>query len=263
MSTRKPDPAPVLDAALGGIARGFRSRLINAYIDLKKNALESRHDAAGMAAGKLCEVVLRLLQNKILGTYTPFGQQISNFAGECRKLIEAPQTSASESERIVLPRALVFIYTMRNKRGIGHVGGDVDANTIDIATMARTADWIVCELIRIHHGLSLEEAQDIVDGLAVRQVPMIWEVAGRKRVLKQGLPAKDQALLLLYTCADTAVLVEDLCAWIEYSNLVVFKQKVIGPMHKERLLEFDKDTQTIILSPIGAKYTEEELLESS
>jgi hypothetical protein len=48
---------------------------------------------------------------------------------------------------------------MRNKRGIGHVAGDVDANAIDIATMARTADWIVCELIRINHGLSLEEAQ--------------------------------------------------------------------------------------------------------
>jgi len=263
MSTKRPDPGPVLNAALAGIPKGFRSRLINAYIDLKKNALESRHDAAGMAAGKLCEIVLRLLQNTIFKTHTPFGQQISNFAGECRKLIEAPQTSGNEAERIVLPRALVFIYTMRNKRGIGHIGGDVDANTIDIATMTRAADWVVCELIRIHHGLSLEEAQDIVDGLAVRQVPVVWEVAGKKRILKQGIPAKDQALLLLYTCTDTSVLVEDLCDWVEYSNLAVFKEKVIGPMHKQRLLEFDKDTQTITLSPIGAKYTEENLLESN
>jgi hypothetical protein len=60
---------------------------------------------------------------------------------------------------------------MRNKRGIGHVGGDLDANSIDISAMAKVADWTVCELIRLYHGLSLEEAQDIVDGLAVRQLP--------------------------------------------------------------------------------------------
>jgi hypothetical protein len=262
MSTKKPDPASVLTHALASIPVTFRSRLIKAYIDLKKNALESRHDAAGMAAGKLCEIVLRLLQNRIHGAHTPFGQQIANFPGECRKLIEAQKTSGNDAERIVLPRALVFMYTMRNKRGIGHVGGDVDANSIDIATMARTADWIVCELIRIHHGLSLEEDQDIVDGLAVRQVPIVWEVAGKKRVLKQDMQAKDQALLLLYMCAESAVLVEDLCEWIEYSNLAVFKQRVIKPMHKQRLLEFDMETETITLSPIGAMYTEENLLES-
>jgi hypothetical protein len=263
MSTKKPDTASVLDSALASVPKGFRTRLIKAYIDLKKNALESRHDAAGMAVGKLCEIVLRLLQDKILGAYTPYGTHVTNFPDECKKLIESPKSSGTEAERVVLPRALLFLYTMRNKRGIGHVGGDVDANTIDIATMARTADWVLCELIRINHGLSLEEAQDIVDGLAVRQLPVIWEVAGKKRVLKQGLAAKDQALLLLYASQQSSVLVEDLCEWIEYSNLAVFKEKVIKPMHKQRLLEFDTETEAITLSPIGAEYTEDNLLESS
>ena len=93
---------------------------------------------------------------------------------------------------------------MRSKRGIGHIGGDVDANGIDIATMARIADWIVCELIRINHGVSLEEAQDIVDGISVRQLPSILDVGGKKRVLKDGLKAKDQfssiAVLLPRVC---------------------------------------------------------------
>jgi len=95
----------------------------------------------------------------------------------------------------------------------------VEADVIDIATMARCADWIVCELIRINHGLSLEEAQDIVDSLAVRQLTTIWEVGGKKRVLKPGLSAKDQSLLLLYSCPDSSVAIEDLCEWVEYSNL--------------------------------------------
>jgi hypothetical protein len=149
---------------------------------------------------------------------------------------------------------------MRNKRGIGHVGGDVDANSIDVSAMTKVADWIVCELIRLYHGLSLEEAQDIVDGLAIRQLPSIWEVAGKKRVLKEGLAAKDEALLLLYSSADSSIFIGDLCDWIEYSNPGVFKSKVIRPMHKARFLEFDEETESITLSPKGVVYIEDNLL---
>jgi hypothetical protein len=229
------------------------------YLALKKNCAESRNEAAGLAAGKFCEVVLRLLQEKVHGNSTPFRAKISNYADECRKLIVAPEKAANESERVVLPRALVFLYTMRNKRGIGHVGGDVDANAIDIAVMARTAAWIVCELIRINHGLSLDEAQDIVDAISVRALPTIWEVAGKKRVLRQELRARDQALLLLYSVQDSAVLFEDLCQWIEYSNPRVFK-KIIRELHKKRLLEFDQESASVTLSPKGVEYIERELL---
>lgn len=258
MSTKSLNPE--LDAALANVDRAFRSRVIKNYLDLKRNCVENRYDAAGLSAGKFCEVVLRLLQNNVFAAYTPFGTKIANFADDCRKLVSAPHTAGSESERVVIPRALVFLYTMRNKRGIGHVGGDVDANAIDIATMARTADWIICELIRLKHGLSLEEAQAIVDGISIRQLPTIWEVAGKKRVLDAGLNAKDQVLLLLYASSESAVLIEDLCSWVEYSNLSVFKNKVIGVLHKARLIEHDKDTDTVFLSPKGATYVEENLL---
>jgi hypothetical protein len=253
-------PNPILAAALAGVTGTFRSRMIHAYLDLKKNCAEARYEGAGLAAGKFCEAILRLLQERVLGTFTPFGTKISNYADECRKLVTAPATRATESERAVIPRALVFLYTMRNKRGIGHIGGDVDANAVDIAAMARTADWVVCELIRINHGLSLEEAQDIVDGISVRELPTIWEVAGKKRVLKEGLKAKGQALLLLYSSQDSAVLLEDLCEWVEYSNPAMFRSVVIRDLHKQRLLEFDKDSESIILSPKGVQYVEAHLI---
>jgi hypothetical protein len=258
MSTRS--LSPVLSAALAAVPGTFRSRLIKSYLDLKKNTVELRHDAAGMSAGKFCEVALRFLQHKIHGNFTPFGTRITNFSDECRRLTMAPATTGNESERVILPRALNFLYTMRNKRGIGHVGGDVDANAIDVATMARTADWVICELIRINHGVSLEEAQDIVDGISVRQLPTIWKVGGKKRVLKGGMTAKDQALLLLYSSPDSAVLLEDLSSWVEYSNPRVFKNLIIKALHKMRLLEFDTDSESVILSPKGARYVEENLI---
>jgi len=258
MSIRKHDP--LLDAALGSVAKTFRPRIIATYLDLKRNCVEARHDAAGLAAGKFCETVLRHLQSVIMGSHIAFKKKIGNFADECRKLIRSSSSSASESERVILPRALVFLYTMRNKRGIGHIGGDVDANQIDVAVMARTADWVITELIRIHHGLSLEEAQDLVDGISVRQLPDIWEVAGKKRVLKEGLKARDQVLLLLYSSADSAILVEDLCDWVEYSRTGAFKSNIIRHLHKERLVEHDRETDSVVLSPKGAKHVEDNIL---
>ena len=251
--------SPVLDAALSGIQVKYRSRITAAYLDLKKNRLEGRIDTAGLSAGKFCEAVLRHLQFIVTGTSTPFNRRIPNFADACRQLITSPTTSASESERIVIPRALVFTYTIRNKRGIGHVGGDVDANRIDLAVLSSMADWVVCELIRLYHGLSLEEAQDLVDGISIRRLPIIWEVAGRKRVLQDGLPARDQVLLILYSSTDS-ILVEDLLAWVEYKRMDQFKQRVLRPLHDTRLIEFDRESDCIFLSPKGANDVEERLL---
>jgi hypothetical protein len=249
-----------LEMALSGIGATLRRRLWTAYLDLKRNCAESRYEAAGIAAGKFCEATLRHLQHRVFGRYTPLNAKICNFADECRKLITASVGTSSESERAIMPRALVFLYTMRSKRGISHVGGDVDANRIDIAVMARVADWVICELIRIHHGLSLEEAQNLVDSITMRELPTIWEVNGKKRVLKEGLKAADQVLLLLYSSKEKSVLVSDLCSWIEYSNPHTFKTRVIGKLHSQRLVEHDKQTESVMISPKGVKYVEEILL---
>lgn len=211
-------PRERLESALARIPKPFRSKIIQTYLDVKRRHIEAKYDSSGLSVGKFCETVLRLLQHEILGASTPFGKKINNFADECRKLITA-RSNQPQSLRIIMPRALVFLYTVRNKRGIGHVGGDVDANRIDSATMARLSDWILCELIRVYHDLSLEEAQDLVDSLAERDLPDIWTVAGRKRVLREGTTKKAQTLLLLYSEADVAVPVEDLADWVEYSSL--------------------------------------------
>jgi len=251
----------MLNQALNGIPVAIRKHIVSSYLELKTHLSESRHDAAGLSAGKLCEAGIRLLQERAFGQHTPFGKKIANFADECRRIVSSStSTTITDSEKVVLPRALVFLYTMRNTRGIGHIGGDVDPNAIDAALIGRTADWIVCELIRIHHHLSLEEAQDIVDALAIRQLPDVWEVAGKRRVLRDGLIAKDQALLLLYSAQEGTVLTEDLVAWIEYSNTGVFKSKVLSKLHSDRFVEWDREVDSVTLSPKGAKYVEETLL---
>jgi len=248
-----------LDQALANVQNKFRKKLIETYLDVKRGYIESNYEAAGLAAGKLCEVLIRILQQEVVGSYTPFGQSIPNMADECRKIITASNKTVNESVKSVIPRALIFLYTMRNKRGIGHVGGDIDANRIDCATIARTADWILCELIRVFHKMPIEEAQDIVDGISVKTLPIIWEIAGKKRVLREGLNAKQKVLLLLYSESDAAVLTEDLCSWIEYSPSM-FTKRVLDDLHKNRLIEHDRESELVYLSPKGAKLVEDEML---
>jgi len=257
MSTSANEP---LEAALSNVPTPFRAKMVNQYIAAKTTLVEGRFEAVGMAAGKFCEVVLRLLQQEVLGTHTAFGKAIPNFADECRKLVTSTDASTPEALRQVVPRALVFVYTIRNKRGIGHVGGDVDANQIDAVTIARCCDWIVCELIRVYHGLSLEEAQDVVDGLALRTTPQVWHVQGKRRVLRDDLTMKQKVLLLSHQEGASALLVEDLFDWLEYSNMGVFKSKVLAPLHKERLIEYDRGSQTVMISPLGVKLVEDTIL---
>lgn len=254
----------LLDSALAGISNGkLRSKLIEAYLGLKRAYIEARYDLTGLNAGKFCEIALRIAQERVLGASTPLGKRIVNFADECRTLVTSPTAAAPESIREIIPRALVFLYTVRNKRGIGHVGGDVDANRVDAMSMAQTADWVVCEFIRLFHGLSLEEAQDLVDALSTRQSPLIWEVGGKKRVLRTGLSAADEVLLLLYAENQMAVLTEDLCSWVEYSNPYVFRTKVLQRLHSERLVEYDTESELVHLSPKGVTKVESELLRPS
>lgn len=252
-----------LDVALAKLPAAFRSKIIKPFLDVKKRLSEGNDETLGLAAGKFCESVLRLLQQEILKSTIPFGQKIPDFVVECRKLIESPKSAGVESLRVVMPRALVFVYTLRNKRGIGHIGGDVDANHIDAMTIARVCDWVMCELIRVYHNLSLEEAQDLVGNLAQRNIPDIWSVGGKKRILRKGLNNKDKVLLLCYSDAVNAVFAEDLFSWIEYSNQSVFKSDVLVSLHKERLIEYDRDNELVTISPLGIKEVENRILKSS
>lgn len=208
MSTQPPSKLSVEDA-LKGIDAPFRDRLLKSYRGLKSALREGNFDACGIRAGRFCEVLLRWVQQELTGAHVPFGTKIANFRDECAKCEATPAANGHESVRLLIPRALNFLYTLRNKRGIGHEGGDVDANAIDASTAVRISDWCVCELIRLKHSISLEEAQSICDVVSQRELPDVWEVLGKRRVLMPGLNYSERTLLLLYSVPDASVPIED------------------------------------------------------
>lgn len=249
-----------LDLALSNIPAIFRGRIVKSYLELKSRHAENKHDAAGLSAGKFCECIVRLLQHELKLPVTPFGQQLTNISGECESFSRVSKAIGNDSLRIVIPRSISLLYTLRNKRGIGHVGGDVDANAIDGVTIARLADWTMCELIRIYHNLSLEEADALVGSLASRDIPDVWEVAGRKRVLRRDLDFKQKTLLLLYSAPESAILAEDLFEWSKYSDFSMYKKAVLLQLDRADLVDYDAATDSVILSPLGVKIVEDEIL---
>ncbi len=253
-----------IEQALNTIPKKYRGRIVKSYLELKRRHARAHYDASwdasGLSSGKFCEAVLRFLQYHLKGSSIAFSKHIPNFADECRKLICLPKTTGIESLRVIIPRALVFLYTMRGKRGIGHIGGDVEANMIDASTILRVSDWVISELIRVFHGLSLEEAQAVVDSISTKSLPYIWEVGGKKRVLRKGLTYKQMTLLLCYSDLDEGVLAEDLFSWCEHSNFAVYKRNVLKSLHRERLIEYDRENQIVYLSPVGVEVVEQKII---
>jgi hypothetical protein len=255
----------ILDEALGGVEKNFKKRIISTYLELKhrheKASFNHEYDSSGLSAGKFCETIFRFTEYELnSGNFTPFSGKITNLVKAFQEFEKTAKVLGHESLRLTIPRAVILIYTLRNKRGIGHVGGDIDANAIDGSTIVKLADWVICELIRVYHTMSFEEAQAVVDSLNTKSIPTIWEVNGKKRVLKKGLPYKDQVLLLTYSEVDNAVAVEDLFTWTQYSSLSMFRSSVLAPLHKEKLIEYDTELDFVHLSPIGISQVEKSLL---
>lgn len=248
-----------LEIYLLNIPTQFRNRIIKEYSNIKIRYRKGDFDSSGLSCGKFCEETLRFLQHHLTGTNIGFKEEIKNFAFKISELEKIDKTKGNDSLRIIIPRALGFLYTLRNKRNIGHSGGDVEANQIDSLTIGRISDWIISEFIRIFHSKSLEEAQEIVDLISSRNIPDVWEVNGKRRVLLDNLSAKEKVLLLTYSQVEQGVFFEDLNNWIEYQNKTDFKSKVLQLLHKSGMIEFDKELNMIFLSPKGGKEVEDKI----
>jgi hypothetical protein len=238
-------PKPILD------------RLETSYNNVKKNFRESRFEPSELNGAKFCEIVLRLLEWHTSKSYTPFGTDVKDFARAAKKFENL--STFPDSVRFHIPKILDALYGIRNKRGVGHVGGDVDPNLMDAVFVVSACDWIMAELVRIFHQLSTEEAQKLVQDLITKKIPIIWKIGGSKRVLAVHLSYKDKALALLYGEYPRSVKQADLFAWVEHSNIAVFKRDILRSCHEAKLIEFDEATGEISLSPLGLNYVEQNI----
>ena len=251
------DPSRVL----AGLPKALRDEVLKCYQEIMSNYLERRWEPSELNGGKFCEAVYSIVYGAVKGNFPAKASKPARMLDACQALEKEPANASrvgDRSLRVLIPRTLPVLYEVRNNRGVGHVGGDVDANHMDAEFVQATASWVMAELVRIFHNVTTQEARETIDALVERKTPVIWEVEGVKRVLDSDMTAKNQVLTLLHNSAGWVSEV-DLFKWVEYSGAGMFRRSVLKPLHHERLIEFDAEQGRARISPLGAKVIEEKL----
>lgn len=252
------DPTKILAA----VPIGLRMPLIESYREIAKCFAEHRWEPAELNGGKFCECVHTIASGYLAGSYAATPSKPANMVQACQALEQVPPNAArvgDRSLRILIPRLLLPLYEIRNNRGVGHVGGDVNPNFMDASAVLGMASWIMAELVRIFHGVSTAEAQATVDVIVERKHPLVWEVEAIKRVMNPEMKIGDQVLLLLHTESSWASEAA-LLSWVEYSSAAMFRSRILRPFHKARLLEYDEKNGRVKISPRGVGEVEKRII---
>lgn len=245
---------PLAADALGDLPAGLRGDLVDAYNEVVKNYAERRWEPASLNGGKLCEAAYTVIRGMADGAFPQRSSKPRNMVDACRDMER--ESSQSRSVRIQIPRMIVALYEIRNNRGVGHAGGDVDPNEMDATAVLYMSKWLMAELVRVLHTLTTDDAAAIVDSLIERQVALVWSAGDKKRVLRPGLTWKQNTLLLLLS--ETGEVSEaDLMRWVEHKSLATYRRDVLRPGHKQRLWEYDGEKRTVTLLAPGVAAAED------
>src|SRR5690348_5088511 len=114
---------------LGGLPSGLREELLGEFAKIVGNYAEGRWEPTELDGGRFAEAAYSVCEGLASGSMPLHAHKPKDMVGACRALEKAK--NAPRSVRILIPRMLMALYEVRNNRGVGHVGGDVDSNHMD------------------------------------------------------------------------------------------------------------------------------------
>jgi hypothetical protein len=195
----------------GGLPSHLVAELLETYQEAKRRFHLGDLRPQEVEGGRFSEAVFRMLQHLSGMKVTTLGRQLPKID---RLLIDLENaTGISESVRLHIPRTLKLIYDIRNKRDAAHLGDGIDPNLQDATLVIRNMDWVMAELVRLHHNVGPDEAQRIIEDLVTKEVPAVQEINGQPVILTDLQP-RDQALLMLYRAGADGASLDQLAVWL-------------------------------------------------
>jgi hypothetical protein len=243
--------------ALNAIPSGLRDPLLEEYQRIVQNYFERRWLDSELSGGRLCEIVYSILEGYAAKKYPATAKKPKNMVQACRDLEN--HSHVPRSFQILIPRLLPALFEIRNNRNVGHVSGEIDSNHMDATAVLEIANWIMAELVRVFHNLSIDEAQRVVDQLIERRTPIIWQIGDIKRVLNPKMKIPDQLLMLTASCAGGCSLL-DLIRWTDYFSDPKYIKRQLNNLHDKRYLEVTNDGDLVQILPPGSKYIQQKLI---
>lgn len=234
--------------------------ILNEYDQLTRRFDLRDFQPSELNGGRFAEAAFRICQHVCTGSSTAIGRTLPSVDQLLRTLEQTPSRLVDDTFRLHIPRTLRLIYDLRNKRDVAHLGAGVSPNYADAALVLNCAGWILAEIVRVSHKCDVQTAQMIVDNLAERRTSLIWEEDDVVRVLRPGLPYRDQILLILHHLQPNWIDDHKLFKWVEYSTLTAFRRNVLMKLHKDAEIQYKDQTAKIL--PPGNTYVENILVPS-
>lgn len=196
-----------------GIPDDLIDALFEAYAEAKRRFYLGDHRPNEVEGGRFVEAAMRILEFKVFGTHTPIGKQINPPVDALVKKLESTG-GHDPALTIHIPRLLLPVYTIRNKRDVAHIGPDISPNLQDSTIVVAVMDWVMAEFVRLYHQVNNTEAQRIIDGLVTREVPVIQMFGDYPKLLKDTkVTLPEHILILLYRRGAEGATKTELGTW--------------------------------------------------
>lgn len=223
------------------------------YVDLESRFARGDWGPAELDGGRFAEAVLRYLEWKRSGHFTPIADQLDRTT-----IVNSITNDASlpEGLRFHVRRCAELLLDVRNKRYVAHLGNDVDVNEMDAHLVFRLTSWSLSEIIREESNSGADEVQKMVDRLSVKHLPLVEEVAGELIVVATNLTALDRSMLALYRTFPEALDFGKLRTAVKYENPTRFRG-LIKRLAKEALVHVKGDD--VYLTRKGVRWVEQNI----
>jgi hypothetical protein len=230
--------------------------LVEQYDRLKKRARAGDHEGVQETSGKVAEHILRATQHLAGQAYIPIRTEIRNMQRETQALEGLPAAQVNDSIRIVLPRMVAALYTLRNKRRGGHTASEVDPGQADALTAERMADWMMAEVFRLGNNMPPDRAEAVIASLVQRRIPVVFASGTYRRVLRPDLEPEQELMVLLYGEAAGATMA-DLMAWSGFPRTSL--GRYVNSLEEQRLVRSERGGagKRVFLLPTGERRVED------
>lgn len=181
---------------LNNIPLDLEDKLFDEYKEIKRRYQLNDNGPSQLNGGRFAEVILRIFQHLLKQAITPFDKEIKS--NEKQKILNKVESDSTIDNHVrqkitVLTKLLL---DFRNNRDVAHLGG-FTANSIDSRFVLSSANWILAEFIRVYGNYSLDDAQALINSIAIPTYPVIFDIDGDDFIARDDLKAEEEILVLL------------------------------------------------------------------
>ena len=179
--------------------------LFGSFSEQERRFLMGDFKPSTLDGGRFCEAAARIVHHLDSGNLAK-----SKPVDACMVFVEDSKGQSSHSfpsrdSALQICRVVRSIYKVRSKRGAIHLSPDYTANEMDARLVVENCRWVLAELLRVLWTDDESTLASAVADLIEFNVPLVAMYDGMPFVLRPGIKAADEILLVLLFAGDVGM----------------------------------------------------------